>query len=116
MISRRQCLQALASSGLCAAGPAPLLIDSHVHLFDPERYPYAPLATYKPPPQPLEPYLQFVRQAGIAHTIIVHPEPYQDDHRYLEYCFQHEPSPGFFKARACSIRPHPPRPRAWKRW
>jgi len=27
----------------------------------------------------------------------VHPEPYQDDHRYLEHCFAQEPSPGFFK-------------------
>src|ERR1051325_1673170 len=74
-----------------------LLIDTHVHLFDPERFPYAPNATYKPPAQPLESYLKFVAQARLDHTIIVHPEPYQDDHRYLEYCFQHEPSPGYFK-------------------
>ncbi len=24
--------------------------------------------------------------AGVSHAIVVHPEPYQDDHRYLEYC------------------------------
>ena len=83
MISRRQCLGALAGSALRAAKPAGLLIDSHVHLFDPKRFPYAPLATYQPQPQPLEPYVEFVRQAGISHTVIVHPEPYQDDHRYL---------------------------------
>ena len=48
-----------------------------------------------------------MRQARIDHTIIVHPEPYQDDHRYLEYCFQHEPSPGFFKG-TCLFDPMAP--------
>lgn len=74
-------------------------IDTHVHLFasDQARFPYHASATYRPPAATLEDYVAFVKQAGIAHTIIVHPEPYQDDHRYLEYCFAHEPSPGFFK-------------------
>jgi predicted TIM-barrel fold metal-dependent hydrolase len=111
MTSRRDCLGALAGaisgSAVLQAAPAGLLIDTHVHLFDPTRFPYAPLATYKPPAQPLEPYAAFVRQAGIAHTIVVHPEPYQDDHRYLEYCFQHEPSPGFFKG-TCLFDPIAP--------
>ncbi|MGH9842002.1 MAG: amidohydrolase family protein [Blastocatellia bacterium] len=26
--------------------------------------------------------------AGVIHAIVVHPEPYQDDHRYLEHCLQ----------------------------
>ena len=26
--------------------------------------------------------------AGVSHAIVVHPEPYQDDHRYLEYCLE----------------------------
>jgi len=34
--------------------PSGLLIDTHIHLFDPERFPYAPNATYKPPAQPLD--------------------------------------------------------------
>ncbi len=25
-------------------------------------------------------------EAGVDHAMVVHPEPYQDDHRYLEYC------------------------------
>jgi hypothetical protein len=97
---------ALALSGgpgaVCALGqtrPKGMLIDTHIHLFadDQKRFPYHANATYKPPAEPLEAYVTFVRQAKIDHAIIVHPEPYQDDHRYLEYCFAHEPSEGFFK-------------------
>ena len=73
------------------------LVDTHVHLFDPKRFPYHPAATYKPPPEPLEPYAKFALAAKLDSAIIVHPEPYQDDHKYLEYCFRHEPRPGFFK-------------------
>jgi len=40
--------------------------------------------------------------------VIVHPEPYQDDHRYLEYCFAHEPSPAYFKG-TCLFDPIAPR-------
>jgi predicted TIM-barrel fold metal-dependent hydrolase len=88
---------ALGAATLQAARPKGVLVDTHVHLFDPARVPYHPSGTYQPPPAPLETYLKFVAEAKIDHTIIVHPEPYQDDHRYLEYCFEHEPSRGFFK-------------------
>src|SRR5688572_15343066 len=82
---------------LRAARPDGILIDTHVHLFskDPQRFPYPPDAPYKPDPQPLEDYVKFVVAARLQHTIIVHPEPYQDDHRYLEYCFAHETSSGY---------------------
>jgi predicted TIM-barrel fold metal-dependent hydrolase len=26
--------------------------------------------------------------AGVDYAVVVHPEPYQDDHRYLEYCLE----------------------------
>ncbi|MBK7926901.1 MAG: amidohydrolase family protein [Bryobacterales bacterium] len=97
----------LAASGAAvlplpaAGGP---LIDTHIHLFEPDIFPYHALAPYRPPAQPLGEYLAFVKQAGIAHTILVHPEPYQDDHRYLEHCFAAESPRGFFKG-TCLFEP-----------
>jgi predicted TIM-barrel fold metal-dependent hydrolase len=97
-ITRRQALVAAAGAAvrLNAAAP-PTVIETHVHLFDPARVPYAPDGPYKPPPYTLEQHLELVKSAGFAHSVIVHPEPYQDDHRYLEYCLGHEPRPGYFK-------------------
>ena len=97
-LTRRRVMLSFAASGgaLFAAAP-PGTIDTHVHLFDPARVPYAPNAPYRPPAYTLEDHVKLVEAAGLAHSIIVHPEPYQDDHRYLEYCFNHEPRPGYFK-------------------
>ncbi|MGH9628083.1 MAG: amidohydrolase family protein [Bryobacteraceae bacterium] len=109
-LSRREWLGGLlATSALQAAPGSSPLVDTHIHLFaaDQERFPYHANAVYKPEPRPLEDYVKFVRQAGIDHTIIVHPEPYQDDHRYLEYCFENEPSRGFFKG-TCLFDPIAP--------
>jgi predicted TIM-barrel fold metal-dependent hydrolase len=87
----------LSSPLALAVRPKGVLIDTHIHLFDPERFAYHRNAVYRPPAQRLDEYSAFVRQAGIDHAVIVHPEPYQDDHSYLEYCFKNEPSPMFFK-------------------
>jgi predicted TIM-barrel fold metal-dependent hydrolase len=96
--TRREALLGFtASAGALLAAAAPATIESHVHLFDPDRVPYAPDAPYKPAAYRLEDHVKLVEAAGLAHSIIVHPEPYQDDHRYLEYCFAHEPRPGYFK-------------------
>ena len=94
---REALLGAAASAGALLAAAAPATIETHVHLFDPERVPYAPDSPYKPTAYTLEEHVKLVEAAGLAHSIIVHPEPYQDDHRYLEYCFAHEPRPGYFK-------------------
>lgn len=100
------------STGLPAPGPGRLrgpIVDTHVHLFsdDLKRFPLAPNSTYQPAPLPLEEYIRFAVQAGIDHAVLVQPEPYQDDHRYLEYCFAHEPSPKFFKG-TCLFDPTAP--------
>ena len=100
---------ATAASALADVRPDGILIDSHMHLFagDPVSFPYNS-GSYKPNPLPVEDYVKFVPQAHIDHTVIVHPEPYQDDHRYLEYCFAHEPSRRFFKG-TCLFDPIDPK-------
>ena len=97
MITRRALLAAAAITGPAAMmGAASPLVDTHIHLFDPAVFAYHPQATYQPPAVPLEPYLKEAAAYGLTHAIVVHPEPYQDDHRYLEHCFTHEPQKGFF--------------------
>jgi predicted TIM-barrel fold metal-dependent hydrolase len=104
--TRREALLGLTASAgaLLAAAPAPETIEAHVHLFDPGRFPYAPDAPYKPAAYTLEEHVKLVEAVGLAHSIVVHPEPYQDDHTYLEYCFAHEPRPGYFRG-ACLFDP-----------
>jgi len=99
-VTRRQFLGAAVALPLAsAARPKGYLVD-WTHLFgdDRQRFPYHKYALNQAAPKPVESYSVFVRDAGIDHCIIVHSEVYQDDHRYLEYCFEKEPSPGFFKA------------------
>jgi predicted TIM-barrel fold metal-dependent hydrolase len=67
-------------------------IDCHLHCFagsEDERFPYHARAPYRPA-EPATPQhlLQCMAGADISNAIVVHPEPYQDDHRYLEYCLQ----------------------------
>src|SRR4051794_28895480 len=71
------------------------VVDAHVHCFagkDDRRWPYHARAPYRPPaastPQEL---LKAMTGAGVDYAVIVHPEPYQDDHRYLEYCLKLAP-------------------------
>lgn len=80
-ISRRS----LLLSALAGSEP---IIDTHIHLFEPDTFPYHANAVYKPAPSALAPYLAFAKESGITGTVIVHPEPYQDDHRYLEHCLK----------------------------
>src|SRR5579872_2576185 len=111
LVSRRELLGAAAlMSAAKAERPKGPLVETGIHLFadDQKRFPYHPNATYRPKPSPLERYAAFVREPKIDHTVIVHSEVYQDDHRYLEYAFEHEPSPGFFKG-TCLFDPIDPK-------
>jgi len=96
--SRRHLLQTAAAASVIAAGsrtvaadpPRIPRIDSHLHCFaglgDP-RFPYHDRAPYKPDkPATPEHLLACMKDAGVDYAIVVHPEPYQDDHRYLEHC------------------------------
>ncbi|RPH83880.1 MAG: amidohydrolase [Planctomycetaceae bacterium] len=67
-------------------------IDCHLHCFagdQDDRFPYHPLSPYRPletaTPEHL---LACMDGAEVAKAIVVHPEPYQDDHRYLEHCLR----------------------------
>ncbi len=67
-----------------------MIVDTHVHCFaapDDARFPFHTRAPYRPTTAATpEQLLACMDGAGVAHAIIVHPEPYQDDHRYLEHC------------------------------
>jgi predicted TIM-barrel fold metal-dependent hydrolase len=98
--SRRSFLQASAAAlaaspfaiAFAKADPIESVVDAHVHCFagkDDIRYPYHAKAPYKPDDaSPPEHLLEVMRGAGVDFAIIVHPEPYQDDHRYLEHCLR----------------------------
>jgi predicted TIM-barrel fold metal-dependent hydrolase len=120
-LTRREALLGIASTtAILTAQPSIMTVETHVHLFDPARVPYAPTATYKPPAYTLEDHRKLADAAPLAHAVIAHPEPYQDDHRLLDDCFNREPRPGYFKA-TCLFDPFrddtPARIRALtKRW
>jgi len=102
--TRRLALKAMAGSAAAgvamAARPKGPLVENTMHMFaaDMTRFPPAKNAPYKPTPNSLETYVEFVKEVGLDHTVLVQPEPYQDDESYIEYCFTREPRPGYFKA------------------
>lgn len=95
--TRRGVLKAALAGTLAGcAGPSPAApkgdgaVDTHVHCFagtaDP-RFSYHKDAPYRPAPlSGPEQLLRCMDGAGVRGAVIVHPEPYQDDHRYLEHC------------------------------
>ncbi len=97
--SRREFLQTAsllaATTALhqaASAAPTPIVVDTHLHCFaglKDERFPYHANAPYRPAGAATpEKLLQCMDGAGVNFAIVVHPEPYRDDHRYLEYCLQ----------------------------
>ena len=93
-ISRRAFLTTTAalaaSSRLTAAADRTPVVDTHLHCFagkDDPRFPYHARGPYRPEAAATpEHLLECMAGAGVDHAVVVHPEPYQDDHRYLEHC------------------------------
>jgi predicted TIM-barrel fold metal-dependent hydrolase len=74
--------------GCALAGDNPL-VDTHLHCFAGEdgKFPYHERAPYRPPQSATPQHLiKCMDGAGVKYAVVVHPEPYQDDHRYLEHC------------------------------
>ncbi|HRW08317.1 MAG TPA: amidohydrolase family protein [Caldilineaceae bacterium] len=75
-----------------------MIIEWNIHIFhaDTTRYPFHPKAVYTPDPAkfsraPLDDYLAHMTAEGIDRAILVHPEPYGDDHRLVLDCLEREP-------------------------
>src|ERR1051325_7823175 len=84
---------ALGAAALAdAAQPQPRvpIVDAHLHCFagrNDKRFPYHERAPYRPEETATpEQLLKAMEGAGVDYANVVHPEPYQDDHRYLEHC------------------------------
>jgi predicted TIM-barrel fold metal-dependent hydrolase len=99
-MSRRLFLQGTATSLIAGRSSAARLladgppktpqVDAHLHCFgggmNPQ-FPYHARAPYRPAePATPEHLLNCMQGAGVDYAVVVHPEPYQDDHRYLEHC------------------------------
>lgn len=75
-----------------------MIIEWNVHIFsaDTTRYPFHPNAVYRPQADqlsatPLDDYLQRMTEAHIDRAVLVHPEPYGDDHRLVLACLAQYP-------------------------
>jgi L-fuconolactonase len=75
-----------------------MIVEWNAHMFssDTDRYPFYPGATYVPDPtrlsaDPLADYVARMESVGIDRAVIVHPEPYGDDHRLVLACLKREP-------------------------
>src|SRR5262249_49326336 len=92
-LDRRQFLAAtvVAPLAVTAAADRTPIIDTHLHCFagpDDKLFPYHARAPYKPAAATPEMLLKLMDGAGVDFAIVVHPEPYQDDHRYLAHCLE----------------------------
>ncbi len=97
-IDRRQFVAAVAAAagtypqavGTAAVEADAPRVDTHLHCFggtEDARFPYHARAPYTPEaPATPQHLLRCMDDAGVDFAVVVHPEPYQDDHRYLEYC------------------------------
>lgn len=57
--------------------------DCHVHVFDPEHFPYAPDRTYTPGVAPVEELDRVRKRHGLSRVVLVQPSVYGTDNRCL---------------------------------
>lgn len=93
-----------------------MVIEWNHHLFsrDTRTYPFSPQAAYRPAAamlaeDPLTDYLRRLRQEGIDRAVLVHPEPYGDDHRLVLDALRREPR--LFKGTCLFYPKNPDSPR-----
>lgn len=91
-MKRREFLVATSAALALGFGPKAKVVDAHLHCFagkDDPRFPYHANGPYTPDAAATpEHLLKCMDGGGVDHAIVVHPEPYQDDHRYLEHCLE----------------------------
>ena len=116
-ISRRAWVFGGAAGLLRAARPAGLLIDTHVHLFDPERFPYAPQCDLQAAGAAARTVCG-VRAPGRGSTIPSSSTPSLIRTTIATWNIASSTSrrPASSRAPACSIPSRPILPRAWRRW
>ncbi len=75
-----------------------MIIEWNQHIFHPdtERFPLHERASYRPAlpavsMDPLQAYMERMSQEGIDRAVLVHPEPYGNDHRLILDCLEREP-------------------------
>ncbi|MDM0114143.1 amidohydrolase family protein [Variovorax sp. J22R133] len=61
----------------------PLATDTHVHLFDPARFPYAAKRRYTPPPATVADLQKVHRAIGVERVVLVQPSVYGFDNACL---------------------------------
>ncbi|AHK27561.1 amidohydrolase family protein [Rhodococcus opacus] len=62
---------------------APAICDSHVHVLDPQRFPYADERTYTPAPATVTDLEAFMQKAGVGRVVLVQPSVYGTDNSAL---------------------------------
>jgi predicted TIM-barrel fold metal-dependent hydrolase len=62
------------------AVPVPVgTCDTHIHVFDPDRYPYAQTRSYTPPPATQAQWRQVMARLGVGRVVVVQPSCYGTD-------------------------------------
>jgi D-galactarolactone isomerase len=56
-------------------------VDTHMHIYRPDRYPYGPWQVAKPPVQSVQTYQAMLARIGVERTVVVQPGAYGPDNR-----------------------------------